>query len=68
MKEVKLYTAKGNYVITVLIPSFMEGHDPDVIIWGERFFRRVEGLYAECFTVVAFTSEEWKKIYVDRNR
>lgn len=57
--KVKLYTADGGFVVAGEIPRFNQL--PDVIVWGERFFRygdkrlpqAIEGPvhYVECFTV-----------------
>ena len=73
MHEVVLYTTDGEIVTTVLIPPFPPGHEPDVIMWGERFFKRTDFIgvgpqYRECFTIVAWTPDEWRiKFGKDKN-
>lgn len=58
MKKVKLFTADGGFVADVKIPPFLPGKDPDVIMWGQRFFKRHSEVrspdgdyldYRECF-------------------
>lgn len=58
-KTVRLYTGtteEKGFVAEVKIPRFAHGGDPDVLIWGQRFFKRsgavdsnMEWKYLECF-------------------
>lgn len=57
--EVQLYTADGLHVTTVLMPAFLQGHKPDVLVWGDRHFKQGPmGGYYECFAVAVFTKDE----------
>jgi hypothetical protein len=29
----------GGFVVAGHIPPFVEGYEPDVLVWGERFFK-----------------------------
>ena len=59
-KEVELYRgttlAPRDLVAKVPVPRFAGGHEPDVIIWGNRVFKRsgdvnenLDWKYLECF-------------------
>lgn len=45
MITVRLFTADQKYVADFLIPPFLPGKGPDVLIWGARTF--LAGKYAE---------------------
>lgn len=50
MQEIRLETERGDYVITGIIPPF--DVLPEVVLWGERVFRRHDGTtYREAFFV-----------------
>lgn len=61
MIKVPLFTSKGEYVITAIIPAFLT--PPDVLVWGVRtFLHRLETPmqkegYFECFTVGVVETE-----------
>jgi hypothetical protein len=50
-EDVQLFTRSGDYVTTVAIPNY----NPEVIMWGSRFFHRDGGRFVEAS---AFTSIE----------
>jgi len=50
MNKVDLFVKTGEFVATVDILPFLPGLEPDVILWGSRFFmKNSEGKYLECF-------------------
>jgi hypothetical protein len=48
MEKVKLFTAEGIYVTTVLMPYFLTM--PEVVMWGNRSFKNTPDGYRECFS------------------
>lgn len=49
MLNIRLETANGQFVHASEIPPFLPGHEPDFILWGNRFFQRFgEDTYREC--------------------
>lgn len=54
MEPIQLLTSDGHYVAWVEIIRFQV--KPDVVIWGDRVFRRgPSDAYAEVFAVVSLT-------------
>ena len=61
-KVVRLYTGtteEKGFVAEVVIPRFVNGGDPDMLVWGNRCFKRsgavhtdMEWKYLECFVYV----------------
>lgn len=53
MKTVELFTSNGSFVHRAPIPPFIDGQEPEFVIWGNRGFirdHRSHGLkYRECF-------------------
>ena len=52
MRKVTLLTHGGGLVATVHIPPFPDFAMPDVLVWGERYFRPTNGIidvYREAF-------------------
>ena len=65
MKEIRLETEDGNYVVTGLMPPFLLL--PGAVIWGERFFQlkgsnnpqiNTAPIYREVFTVAIVQTKE----------
>jgi hypothetical protein len=56
MRKIELFTADQQYVSTVEVPPFPDGHMPGVVIWGSRVFTRAtDGTYTEAFAVMSLT-------------
>ena len=38
MRLVKLFTADGRFVTRGRVPPFLEGHEAEALLWGDRVF------------------------------
>lgn len=66
MRKIELWTADGEFVALVEIPSFPDHNMPKVVTWGVRVFvcnqmypdtlhPEMPWMYNECFSVVSVT-------------
>ena len=65
-RTVELYassTKATNLVTKAVIPKFLDGVEPDVLIWGSRFFKKAADRdengnwkYVECFVYTVLRS------------
>jgi hypothetical protein len=38
MQDVILYNAAGQFVVSGKVPPFLDGHEAEVLLWGDRVF------------------------------
>jgi hypothetical protein len=52
--SVDLFTKEGGFVVSVKIPNFLAGREPEVVIWGDRVFVKHSAYqYREVFAYTA---------------
>lgn len=56
MNRIELFTNDSHFVAVVEILPFPAGHEPEVVIWGDRVFaKRNVNTYVEVFAFVSLT-------------
>jgi len=63
-KDAWLYTEKGDYLTSVLVPPM--DPPPEIVMWGSRaFVHKGPGQYVETFAIQVFTKAEYEAMSRD---